>query len=148
MIAAVVVVLSACSTNVQNVVKNSTERLPLGHNVASGTAPESSEKSATEQLKQSKADLEAQIVILKREIGRLENIGKTKKGGLDQLESVKLMIARKDLSEYEGFLRVVNGRLKVSEAIDRVDGSDDDGESLLPSDDDHRGDGYPLEGDH
>lgn len=131
--AALTVLVASCSADLKNVVnqpqgpKSSTEARNDNPATPSSPEPAETEKSPLEQLRETKKDLEAQIITFKGQIGRLENMQRTKKGGLDNVETAQLLFARKYLVEAGEVLERVNMQIKLISTVDRMLGPDDGG---------------------
>lgn len=121
---AIALTMQACGAQVDQVIKKDTvpqtAQAPAD-NPSTLPSPETT-KSPLQQLEETKKDLEARIIILKREIGKLENLERSKRGLDPRNESIQLMIARKYLGETQKSLIVVITSIRVQKKLDAIMG--------------------------
>lgn len=134
LLTALTMIVAACSANVSRVTDQPqlpTAKSHATENPANAPSPKDLEAAKTplQQLEETKRDLEEQIIIFKREIGRFENIERTKKGGLDTTETATLLTYRRLLDEAQSMLATVNSRIGLHRKLDEFIGPDN-GESI------------------
>lgn len=130
---AIALTMQACGAQVDQVIKKDTvpQTAQAPADNPSTLPSRETTKSPLQQLEETKKDLEAQIIMFKRLIGRLENLQRAKKGGLDNVEAAQLIIARKYLVETGEVLEKVKTQIKLISTVDGILGPEDEDDGSI-----------------